>query len=270
LHYILCDYSSHVLRRAEATVASHAGHTSSMVLDATRPLSTLGFLRYKAFLVYVSNVYDNLPSDEIARIGGRAHQVEVRSWICDADADRIAKEVSSTRDALPGLVEKLLRLGPELLAEAMPSQFDSALAAVQFWRECWTALRLEERYVPLHGLDAYEIAPGLTGEHLRPQLEANGDVRLHVSNGAVASFAGTLPLLHPFGRLQCLDLFVETTEQYQQGFHGPGKYDGSVVNWVNGPLLRHIGRRQGFDVKFTKFSHAARSNVTTMVATLHD
>ena len=31
---------------------------------------------------------------------------------------------------------------------------------------------------------------------------------MHVSNGALASFADTLPLLHPFGRLQCHDLFV--------------------------------------------------------------
>ena len=55
----------------------HAEHVSSLVLDATRPTETLGFLRYKAFLVYISNVYDNLPTDEIARIGGRIYQVEI-------------------------------------------------------------------------------------------------------------------------------------------------------------------------------------------------
>ena len=48
----------------------------------------------------------------------------------------------------------------------------------------------------------------MTGEILRPLLEAHGDVRMHVSNGALASFADTLPLLHPFGRLQCHDLFL--------------------------------------------------------------
>ncbi|WP_162941636.1 hypothetical protein [Desertimonas flava] len=270
LHYILCDYSPHVLARAEAAVAGHAAHTSAMVVDATRPLSALGFLRHKAFLVYVSNVYDNLPSDEIARIGGRVHQVEVRAWIADDAAARLAAEVSSSPDAVPGLVDKLLRLGPELLSEAMPAQFPSVGDAVGFWRECWGAVRLEERYVPLEGLDAYEIAPGLSGEHLRPQLDADGDVRLHVNNGAVASFAGTLPLLHPFGRLQCLDLFVESAEQYHSGFHGPGKYDGSVVNWVNGPLLRQIGRRHAVDVTFTPFRHGARSSITTLTASLHD
>ena len=31
-------------------------------------------------------------------------------------------------------------------------------------------------------------------------LESGADLRMHVSNGAVASFTETLPLLHPFGR----------------------------------------------------------------------
>ncbi len=66
-----------------------------------------------------------------------------------------------------------------------------------------------------------------------------------MTNGAVASFVDTLPLLHPFGRLVCHDLFVTDVEQYHTGFRGPGKYDGSVVNWVNGPLLAHIGSPEG-------------------------
>ena len=92
--------------------------------------------------------------------------------------------------------------------------------------------------MPLAGLDMYDIAANLSGEMLRPLLETRGDMRMHVTNGAVASFVDTLPLLHPFGRLVCHDLFVTDIEQYHTGFRGPGKYDGSVVNWVNGPLLR--------------------------------
>ena len=36
---------------------------------------------------------------------------------------------------------------------------------------------------------------------MRPVLETHGDIRMHVSNGAVASFVDTLPLLHPHGVL---------------------------------------------------------------------
>ena len=45
---------------------------------------------------------------------------------------------------------------------------------------------------------------------------------------------------------------------YHAGFHGPGKYDGSIVNWVNGPLLQLAGNRRGFDVQITPFSGAGR------------
>ncbi len=135
--------------------------------------------------------------------------------------------------------------------------------------QCWQALRLQERYVPLHGLDTYPIAPGVSGELLRPLLAIGGDIRMHVSNGAATSFAETLPLLHPYGSLQCHDIIVTDPHQYRIGFRGPGKYDGSVVNWVNGPLLAHIGARKGFDVTFAPFRRAG-SNITTMTAGVRD
>ena len=173
------------------------------------------------------------------------------------------------QQALAALVQKLLRLGPALLAEAMPQHFADVPAAVQFWRACWQALKLQERYVPLHGLDTYEIAPGINGELLRPLLATGGDVRMHVSNGAATSFAETLPLLHPYGTLQCHDIVVTDPHQFRNSFRGPGKYDGSVVNWVNGPLLAHIGARKGFDVSFAPFRRSG-SNITTMTADVRD
>ncbi|HVH23011.1 MAG TPA: hypothetical protein VNA11_11195, partial [Pseudonocardia sp.] len=93
--------------------------------------------------------------------------------------------------------------------------------------------------------------------------------RMHVSNGAAQSFAETLPLLHPYGRLQCHDIVTTDAHQYRTGFRGPGKYDGSVVNWVNGSLLAHIGARKGFDVAFAPF-HRPGSNITTMTAAVRD
>jgi hypothetical protein len=114
------------------------------------------------------------------------------------------------------------------------------------------------------------VAPSLTGEILRPLLGSSGDIRMHVSNGALASFADTLPLLHPFGRLLCHDLFLTDPGQYQAGFYGPGKYDGSVVNWVNGPLLQLIGNRRGFDVQIAPFSGRPSANVKTLTAQVRD
>ena len=240
LHYLMGDYSPHVLDRARQAVAHHRERVSALVVEATRPSVTLGFLAGKAFLVYISNVYDNLPTDELACIHGRTYQVETQAFLTEDDAGQIAE------------------------------RFASSGQAVAFWRAAWEALRLRERYVPLEGLDRYQITPSLTGEIIRPLIEGQGDVRMHVSNGALGSFTGTLPLLHPFGRIQCHDLFLTGSQQYRTGFYGPGKYDGSVVNWVNGPLLQLIASRRGFGVEFTPFRQRPGSNITTLTAQARD
>jgi hypothetical protein len=270
LHYLMGDYSAHVLDRARQTVAHHGDHVNGLVLDATRPLLTLGFLRGKAFCVYISNVYDNLPTDEVASIGGRPYLVEVQAYLREDEAAAIAGRHRVPAGTLAPLIERLLRLGPDLLAEAAPDAFADVGHAVALWRDVWAALCLRERYVPLEGLDAYRLSPSLTGEILRPLLGHGGDIRMHASNGALASFEGTLPLLHPFGRLLCHDLFLTEPAQYHCGFFGPGKYDGSVVNWVNGPLLQLIGNRRGYEVQIAPFTARPGSNIKTLTAQVRD
>jgi hypothetical protein len=270
LHYLMCDYSPYVLDLARETVAAHASHVSSVPLDATRPSTALGFLRGKTFLLYISNVYDNLPTDEVAQLGGRPYAVHTRAYLAPDTAAELAASVSAAPGELPGLVRRLLRLGPSLLADAAPGHVGDTEAAVAFWQQAWSGLRLEERYVPLAGLDLYRLAPAVNGEVLRPLLESGPDIRMHVSNGAVASFADSLPLLHPLGKLVCHDLFVTRTDGYRTAFRGPGKYDGSVVNWVNGPLLAHVGLRLGYDVAYAPFRHRAGGHIVTMTAQARD
>ena len=67
--------------------------------------------RYKVFLVYISNVCDDLPAKDVARSGGRVYRVESRA-LPQADAERIATGISAEPAALTALIEKLLRLGP--------------------------------------------------------------------------------------------------------------------------------------------------------------
>ncbi len=270
LHYFMCDYSPYVLDLARETVAEHVGQVSSVSLDAARPSTSLGFLRGKAFLLYISNVYDNLPTDEVAQLGGRAYHVHTRAYFPPDGAVDLAASVSARPEELPALVRKLLRLGPALLPDAVPEQVSDVGAAVSFWQRAWSELRLEERYVPLGGLDLYPLVPSASGEVLRPLLESGADIRMHVNNGALASFTDSLQLLHPFGKLVCHDLFVTGTQGYRTGFRGPGKYDGSVVNWVNGPLLAHVGRRRGFDVHYAPFRHRSGGNIVTMTAQAGD
>jgi hypothetical protein len=270
LHYLMGDYSAHVLDRARQEVAHHGDHVSGLVLEATKLSGSVGFLAGKAFLVYISNVYDNLPSDEVAVIRGRMYLVQARSYLAGPAADAIAGRFGLGRAEIAQLTERMLRIGPELLAESQPDKFPDTGQAVLFWQAVWESLRQAERYVPLEGLDTYLITPAVTGEILRPLLAAEGDVRMHVSNGALSSFADTLPLLHPFGRLVCHDLFTTSPDEYRAGFYGPGKYDGSVVNWVNGPLLQLLASRRGFGVRFSPFTPRPASNVKTLTAQVRD
>jgi hypothetical protein len=45
---------------------------------------------------------------------------------------------------------------------------------------------------------------------------------------------------------------VREIDQYAS-FRGPGKLEGSVVNWLNGPLFRQVARERGFDVELEPF-----------------
>ena len=270
LRYLMGDYSAHVLDRARQEVAHHRDKISGLVLEATRLSGSVGFLAGKVFLVYISNVYDNLPTDEVASIRGRIYLVQTRAYLGADAAARIAAQFGLRESELAALTERLLRIGPELLSESLPDKFPDPGQAVLFWQAVWAAVRLAERYMPLEGLDTYQVTPSLTGEILRPLLAAEGDVRMHVSNGALSSFADTLPLLHPFGQVVCHDLFLTGHDQYRTGFYGPGKYDGSTVNWINGPLLALLANRRGFGVRFSEFKQRPGANVRTLTAQVRD
>jgi hypothetical protein len=92
-------------------------------------------------------------------------------------------------------------------------------------------------------------------------------MRFHLSSGATESFANTIPLLHPRGCLQVSDIFVERLNDYLHGFRGPGKMDGSIVNWVNGALLAEVGRQAGYDVHFAPFKYRKGSKTSILYTT---
>ena len=219
-----------------AAVSAHRDLVSVIPLDALNPLKTLSFLRYKILYIHLTNVYDNLPHDEVVRRDGRLYLVQTRGYIPPAAAARAAAIAGVPVGDLARTIEQLLRGGPEALGDRA--------RGVEFWRAAWDGLHLEERLVGLEDVSQVPLAPGLDQSHLEDLLaDAPDDVRFHLSRGAAESFVHTVPLLHPRGYLQVQDIFVADMREYRQGFRGPGKLDGSVVNWVNGALLR-AGRRE--------------------------
>ena len=78
-------------------------------------------------------------------------------------------------------------------------------------------------------------------------------VHVHLSQEALSGFIHLLSVLHPLGTLEVVDLFVQRTEEYYDRFKGPAKYDGSTVNWLNGPLFREVAKQLGYSVRFNSF-----------------
>lgn len=260
LRFLLGDYSMPVLERAAALLARHRDLVSLLGMDALNPLKALAFLRYRLLYVHLTNVYDNLPVDELVRRDGRLHLVEVRGYLSRTSAERLAAEVGLEAAALPPLIERLLEAGPEAVGDRG--------RGVAFWQAVWDALRLEERLIELAGVADVPLPTGIHASHLEDLLAvAPDDVRFHLSRGALESFVNTLPLLHPRGYLQVQDIFVTSMEEYRQGFRGPGKLDGSVVNWVNGPLLHAAAARAGYDVHFAPFRYRAGSRTSILYTT---
>jgi hypothetical protein len=263
VRFLLADYSLPTLDRALETVARHRDVVSVIAMDALDPLKALSFLRYKILYVHLTNVYDNLPADELVRRDGRLYLVEARAYVARARADAIAREAGMDVATLAAMVQRLLDVGPDVLPDRT--------RGAAFWRAVWEALRLEERLVALVDVAEVPMPRGVHQEHLEALLgTAPDDVRFHLSRGAVESFANALPLLHPRGYLQVQDIFVTAMEEYRHGFRGPAKLDGSVVNWVNGALLAAIGARAGYDVHFAPFHYRPGSRTSILYTTQRD
>ncbi|HSD27761.1 MAG TPA: hypothetical protein VLL75_10700, partial [Vicinamibacteria bacterium] len=126
LRFLLGDYSLPTLDRAMAAVAAHRDLVSVIALDALNPLKTLSFLRYKILSIHLTNVYDNLPHDEVVRRDGRLYLVETRGYVPRDAAARVAAIAGCPVGDLSQTIEQLLRVGPEALGDRA--------RGVEFWR----------------------------------------------------------------------------------------------------------------------------------------
>jgi hypothetical protein len=260
LRFLLGDYSLATLEHSRPAVKKHLDLCSFIALDATDPIKTLSFLRHKILHVHSTNMYDNLPDEEIVWRDNRIFWVQSRAYLPAADAQRISESSGVSVAELPAIVDRLLDVG----AAALPDR----TKGMQFWMETWHAMRVEERLVDAVDLPDASFPAGLSALHMEEILRyAPNDLRIHLSTGALDSFRNTLPLLHPRGYLQVQDIFVTDLQEYSMGFHGPGKLDGSIVNWVNGALLREVAERAGYDLHFAPFLHRAGTKTSVLYTT---
>jgi hypothetical protein len=74
-------YSPHVVARAMERVAPYAPLARCLELDFRNPVHGLAYLRGKVLFAHTCNLYDNLPTDELLRVGDRAYEPLVRASI---------------------------------------------------------------------------------------------------------------------------------------------------------------------------------------------
>ena len=263
IRFLLADYSISILDTAQPTLRNHRELASFLAIDALDPFKSLSFLRYKVLYIHLTNVYDNLPTDEIVIRDGKPYLVEVRAYVSSVAAARLSEKFAVAPDEFGRTVSRLVDVGPQHLGLSTPEQ------NVAFWQAVWDAVRLEERFVFLEGITDVPLPASIRPsqvEHFIATAPANQ--RFHLSSGVLESFVNTIPLLHPRGRLEVQDIFVTGQSDYMKIFRGPGKMDGSVVNWVNGALLAEVGEQAGYDVHFAPF-HYREGSRTSILYTTH-
>ena len=92
--------------------------------------------------------------------------------------------------------------------------------------------------MPLDGLDSYQRRAGVE-RRAAPAAPRSRRRHPHACEQRALSRASSrrCRCCTLSASCSCHDLFVIDLAAVRDGFFGPGKYDGSVVNWVNGPLL---------------------------------
>src|SRR5262245_60672404 len=163
LRFLAGDYSVATLNRVMQSLKEH-GHLANFVeVDAMNPFKSLSHLRYKVMLITLSNVYDNLPTDELVLRDGKLFFIEVRAYVPAGEARRISEKYAIPPEAFQKSIHKLHAHGP--------SSFDSLDQAMGFWQEVWTAIRLEERLVSAHNLSEAHLPTGMKTSYIEGLIE---------------------------------------------------------------------------------------------------
>jgi hypothetical protein len=261
VRYLMADYSPHVLARAQERVHEYRDRVESLELDFRNPMMGLSHLRGKVLFAHTCNVYDNLPTDEIMRVGARAYEPLVRASITPAEVAEISTKHGIAQTEIVEVIQSVLRHGPESLGEIGDG--------VRFWADVWDAVHLEEIYEEIASPAAMRVAPS-ADVHLDELVDELPEwTRVHMSTVAVESFAQTLQLLHHEGVLVAQDLVIRDVSQYA-AYRGPGKLEGSIVNWLNGPIFELVGARLGFRINVEPFAFRENSNTVVLTARPRD
>ncbi len=265
--YLLADFSEAILAKSGEELSGIHPSVETVRMDAADPFAALAAYKGRVLHAHLCNVYDNLPCDQALWQDEQWHLIDVRLYLHALSLETIASQHGLEEKDRKVLREMLQTLhtadGPAVggVLDWLKSRFAEmgrpASSYIGFWMDLFAALRLDERFVAVADMAELLLTkiPGIEhpGELLRRHLFGAAEARIHLNQAALCGFAQMLALLHPRGTLEVVDLFVQRIEEYQQAFKGPAKYDGSTVNWLNGPLFRAVAEHLGYTVRFQPF-----------------
>jgi 5,10-methylenetetrahydrofolate reductase len=266
LTYVLADFSAAILQKSAEELSRFHPAFETVQLDAADPSASLSAFKGRVMHAHLCNVYDNLPCGQAVWSANRWHRIEGRLYLPRNRLDWLAARWSLNGNQRNEITARLDRLGtPDGAAGAFLDGLKALMADggrppsdyVGLWMDLIAALRFDERYVAVADPDElFDVAiPGIDrpGELVRRHVAGVDEARIHLNEAALGGFARLLPLLHAHGTLEVVDLFVQRLDEYRHSFKGPAKYDGSTVNWLNGPLFRAVAEQLGYTVRFQPF-----------------
>ncbi|MGB0714575.1 MAG: methylenetetrahydrofolate reductase C-terminal domain-containing protein [Phycisphaerae bacterium] len=283
--YLLADFSAELLEIGASQLREHHPLVETIQIDAGDPSNALSPYQGRIMHAHLCNVYDNLPASKLAIVDGNVYQLESRLGIERSSLADIAQahslspaDVQSLQTSLASLGEGRINAASWLdsLHDLLSVQGRPRLDYVHLWISLFQAMTFEERYVRVQQRPS--SASSATSEAARvaassnveahPTMDAKllalamnvlneygttRDVEVHANVEALGGFCRLLPLLHRFGVLEVVDIFARRLDEYRTRHMGPAKYDGSTVNWLNGPLFRAAAEELGYSVRFDSF-----------------
>ncbi len=283
--YLVADRSPGALRRARTRLGQRRGSVSVhyLAFDLTRPGHALEAYRGRILGAHLTNLLDNLPGEELVQIGGRHYQLHTCLYLPAAALEwlaarhglnpgRLATDLRGMAGTATGAVGRFLEHRRDRFAAHGAT--DGERGWYLFWQDLFgnpafrgSGLRLRERLVEVADPDSVATWQAPAGA-LPPEVAAPGpDRRIPLSDRAIGACLRLIGLLHPHGVLEITDIMIRDRDGAAPyaSYHGPAKYDGSVVNWFNGGLLRLVAGRAYPECSFTWRSlGAAKSHMTCL------
>lgn len=283
--YVVADRSPGALHRARARLGQRRGSVSVhyAALDVTRPGHALEAYRGRILGAHLTNLLDNLPGDELVQIGGRHYLLHTSLYLPAAalrwlaarhrlNPGRLATDLRAVAGTATGAVDRFLQNCRDRFAAHGGTGGERGWYL--FWQDLFgnpeargSGLRLRERLVEVADPDGALPWQAPAGA-LPPEVLAPGpDRRIPLSDRAIGACLRLIGLLHPHGVLEITDIMIRDRggAAPYASYHGPAKYDGSVVHWFNGGLFRLAARRAYPECSFAWRSlGAARSHMTCL------